>query len=114
MTKHGIAAWRWDRVLGVVLVVLAVATVLTTVSINQRIERVASCQAQVNRAFQQSLDGRTQAADLERAAQRDLLTTVAGHNRAATDAALQRYQQVLHHADETRDSSPLPPYGRCR
>lgn len=114
MTKHRIAAWPWDRVLGVVLVVLAVATVLTTVSINQRIERVASCQAGVNRAFQAALDARTQAADLERAAQRDLLTTVGQHNQKSTDAALERYQQVLHHADETRDSSPLPPYGRCR
>ena len=112
MTKR--VAWSWDRVLGVVLVALAVATVLTTVGINRHVERVSTCQAGVNRAFQRALDTRAQASDLERAAQRELLTTVAEHNQAATDAALQRYQQVLHHADETRDSSPLPPYGQCR
>lgn len=109
-----------ERVIGLVVVVLATITMVVAVSVNSRLERVISCQAQFNSEYGAALTERTQAADQERAAQRKLLVTIlsAPPSDPPTRAALSRqamseYINALNSADSRRNQNPLPHQRQC-
>lgn len=106
-------AWlTTDHVIGVLVVLLAVLSVaFMAVSINRQEEAVA-CQARFNERFTAALRERSDAAAVERAAQRDLLTSVItpGDDHRG---AIQRYLDGLAAADAQRDATPLPARPDC-
>lgn len=103
-TSRGMA----DRVVGLVVVIMAVVSVIAmSISINRQ-ERIATCQADFNTRFAAALQERNDAAARERAAQRELLTSN-GDRRAAID----EYLRGLAEADQARAENPLPARPTC-
>lgn len=110
-----------DRVIGAVVVILAIVSVaVMAVSVSaqqaaiERAERSLACQTQFNEAYAAALTERTEAARVERAAQRDLLTNTRSEDPAALDAAISRYLAQLAEADQRRAANPYPADPDCR
>jgi hypothetical protein len=106
-----------DYVIGLVIVLLAVASVASmSIVLTQQqryIERqsaVVSCQNAYNRANSEAYAERAAAAAKERAGQRALLQAAFSptQDRAAAYAAYQQYLALLGQADEQREANPLP------
>lgn len=97
------------QVLGAVLVVLAVASVITVTLQTVRLNDVTSCQAEWNDSYQAALRQRADAAATERAAQRELLTLMLQQpTRQEARAALHRYLESLEDADNEREDARIP------
>lgn len=100
-----------QRVIGLVVIVMAVITMITSVSVNLRLERVTQCQAQFNADYRQALAERVDAANQEREAQRILIVSI---TRGTDDQqALNGYLSALDAADANRRENPLPPHVNC-
>lgn len=103
---------RADHVLGLIVIVLALASVIVTAVSVHRQQQLIECQTNYNRAFTSALSERNEAAARERAAQRELLTSTAT-DQAGWTAVRQRYLDVLAQADAQRNANPLPEDPRC-
>jgi len=105
------------RVVGVLLLVLAVVSTATGVVATIREREQVACQAQVNGELSQilaqlskALTERSDASAAAQQAERDMLGVVLDP-RSTTDArrdALSKYYAGLQHSDTTRAKNPLP------
>lgn len=113
--SHRFHISRW-QVVGVVVIILALASTITTAmtSIDQR--RIAECQAGFNKAYRLAIIERTEAAAHERAAMRTMLGTLLDVQATAETRrkAVTTYYEALQQADQTRDANPLPATDSCR
>ncbi|GAA3070713.1 hypothetical protein GCM10010464_38700 [Pseudonocardia yunnanensis] len=107
--------WRrhlGSRLVGVLLVVLAVLSVLTGATFIDRQADIAACQNEYNRQFAAALTERNVASAREREGQRQLLDAALRPrddlDAAALTAAYQRYLAILAAADAQREANPLP------
>lgn len=105
-----------QRVLGAILVIMALASVVLVAVQTYRLDRVITCQVAYNEAFAASLEMRAAAAAEERQAQRQLLQTLlrfrptddSPERAQAREQALSDYIAGLNAADAARQSAPLP------
>lgn len=99
-----------SRLVGVVLVTLAVLSVLIGAVFVDRQSDIVECQNAYNRRFAEVLVERNEAAAREREGQRQLLAASLGpeRNRAALDDAYRQYLVLLAEADAQRKANPLP------
>ena len=100
--------------IGLVVVLLAACTIAASVVVNARLEKATDRQAAFN-AASDALAERTEAANNERAAQRELLQAIvhgqasdAEQRRAVARDAMTRYLERLRQVDQQRASNPLP------
>lgn len=96
------------RIVGAILVVLAVGSVAMMSAHVRRQSAIVSCQADYNEAFRSALGVQQQAGRIEREAQRTLLSSPAATTPEARRAALQTYLDSLDEADQLRSDHPLP------
>lgn len=95
---------RWQEWLRTLFGLLILALVAYTTVVGYRVN---SCQAERNAAFAAGIAERSEAARLERSAQRTLLLDVeAAPNPAARAEAYRRYLASLDAADARRDAAP--------
>lgn len=100
-----------ERVIGIVVVILAVVTMVTSVSVNARLENVISCQAAFNANYRQALADRNEATNQERDAQRKLILSITqGGN---DQQALTEYLDALNATNANRAENPLPLRTNC-
>ena len=104
-----------EHLIGLVVVLLAACTIAASVVVNARLEKATDCQAAFNAAYSDALAERTEAANNERAAQRELLQAIvhgqasdAEQRRAVARDAMTRYLERLRQVDQQRASNPLP------
>lgn len=99
----------FDRLVGWVIIVMAVVSVATVSYTVSRQQQLVTCQADYNSAFSAALKERTEAAAADRQAQRDLLTgMVTARDPATSRALIDAYLHKLDEADNQRDDNPLP------
>lgn len=112
----------WRQALGVVVLLLAVASTITSAIATreqrnsaEQMRRISSCQAEFNKAYRLAITERSDAANEERKAMRTMLETIL--NPAATPdarlSAISQYSQTLDRAEKTRAQNPLPSTDRC-
>lgn len=123
MTGRQQPTWRrldLRQLIGLVVVILAAITMIMAVAVNRRLEVSISCQAQYNAEYRNALTERTEAANEERIAQRQLIVAIT--QNASTDPAVRKnqsrdalstYLTSLNDADRKRDQNPLPAPRRC-
>lgn len=100
-----------ERVIGIVVVVLAVVTMLISVSVNAQLESVTACQSAFNANYRQALADRTEVANREREAQRTLIVSITqGGN---DQQALNEYLNALNVSNANRRDNPLPTRANC-
>jgi hypothetical protein len=101
---------RIQQIFGAVLVLLALATVIGVAVQTVRLNDVTSCQAEWNDGYTDALRQRAVAAATERAAQRELLTTVLRPGTTAQERreATERYLHSLEDADAEREEAKIP------
>jgi hypothetical protein len=110
-----------DNLIGLIVIFMAIVSVVATAvnthrqgQVIARQTEVIECQTAYNRAFVSGLQGRSDAAAQERAAQRKLITTPnPDRDPAIAQRAVQDYLSALADADARRDESPLPTDPRC-
>lgn len=95
------------RVLGAVLMALALASVVTMTVYVQRQARIVQCQADYNEAFREASVQLQAAGRSERDAQRKLLSATPTTPQERQQA-LRAYLDTLAAADEVRAEHPLP------
>lgn len=112
--KNPFPKMSFDRALGVILIVLAVASVIFVAIQTARLSDVTECQAQYNDAYGKAIQARSNAAREERQAQRELWTTVLNQQIPVEQkrAAFEHYLKKLDEADQVRDEAKLPTH-RC-
>lgn len=104
----------FDRLVGWVVIVMAVISVITVSYTVSRTQQVVTCQADYNAAFVLAFDERSQAAAADRQAQRELLTGMVTTRDPATSRTLiDTYLRKLDEADNQRDDNPLPQRPVC-
>lgn len=105
---------RFDRVVGWVIIVMAIISVITVSYTVSRQQQTLTCQADYNAAFVAALDERSEAAAADRQAQRELLTgMVAARDPATSRTLIDSYLRKLDAADNQRDRNPLPQRPIC-
>lgn len=113
-TRGFLGSLRFDRIVGWVIIVMAVVSVITVSYTVSRQQDVVTCQADYNMAFVAALKERNEAAATDRQAQRELLTGMVTARDAATSRLLiDTYLRALDQADNRRDESPLPERPTC-
>jgi hypothetical protein len=108
------------RLLGILLLLLALATTLQTFYQTSRSQalgeaqvRLAQCQIAYQNGFADALDARTTATNEAQQALDELVATVAqATGREASRAALARYIEVRERQKRTQESNPYPPAPR--
>lgn len=110
--KHRLS---WRQALGIVVLLLAIGSTITSAmaTINQR--RIASCQADFNKAYRLAILERADAANRERASVRAMWGALLNPSATTEDrrAAATRYYETLDQGDQTRAKNPLPETDRC-
>jgi hypothetical protein len=105
---------RFDRVVGWVIIVMAVISVITVSYAVSRQQQAVTCQADYNAAFVAALNERSDAAAADRQAQRELLTgMVIARDPATSRTLIDAYLRKLDDADDQRDENPLPQRPIC-
>lgn len=96
--------------IGVVLVVLSLASVIVVAVYSSRLADVTECQAQYNDAYTKAIEARSFAARDERQAMRELILTFLGRPITPQEAraAMDRYVKKLDEADLARDRAQIP------
>lgn len=111
-----------DQLLGLVVVILAVASVIVmAVSVSaqqaeiERAQQSIKCQTRFNQAFAGALNERTAAAARERDGQAALLDAIVlePRDRARTAEAIKIYRAQLEDAKAQRAANPLPEQPSC-
>jgi hypothetical protein len=98
------------RVLGTVLVCLAVASVVLMATFTVKLSNVTECQTRYNEAFRAATEERGLAAAADRGAIREFLLAVAAPE-ATDQSRVEAYQLFLSRldaADNRRSDNPLP------
>lgn len=104
----------FDRIVGWVIIVMAIVSVATVSYTVTRQNQSVTCQADYNTAFVAALKTRTEAAAADRQAQRDLLTgMVTARDPVTSRALIDAYLRKLDEADNQRDDNPLPQRPAC-
>lgn len=104
----------FDRIVGWVIVVLAVVSVITVSYSVNRQQQSIECQANYNARFVVALNERSDAASADRQAQKDLLTGMfTARDETTRRALVEAYLQKLNDADNKRDDNPLPQRPIC-
>lgn len=114
--------FSWRQVLGVVVLLLAVVSTITSAIATseqresaERMQRIAACQADFNKAYRLAIIERAEAANRERESTREMWGALL--DPAATEttrrAAATKYYNALNEADKTRAANPLPTSDRC-
>ncbi len=100
----------FERVLGVILIVLSVASVIFVAVQTSRLSDVTECQAEYNEAYANAIHARYDAARAERASQRQLWLTVLNTQIPIEQKrqAFETYLKALDEADRVRDKAELP------
>lgn len=112
--KPTLKRWRdratRQRWLGVILIALSIASVISVAVQTQRLSDATECQTEYNRAYTTAIKQRGDAAREERAAQRKLLTTLLGEavTPAEGRAAFDEYLSTLDAVDRERDAAAIP------
>lgn len=97
------------RLFGVVLVVMAIATVAAIAISNVQQQQVFDCQTDVNRELVRATNQRADFAARDRKALTDMLTTVLTEpNERARREAVEDYVAASEHTQGERSRSPLP------
>lgn len=114
-TKHRFRdSLSFDRIVGWVVIVLAVGSVTTMSYTLNRQQQAVTCQADYNAAFVAALKERSTAASADRQAQRELLTGIAtARTPQESQAQMDAYLRKLDEADDQRDDNPLPQRPTC-
>lgn len=110
------------QILGVLILLLAVGSTVTSVMASsdqrrsaQHLQRIAACQAEFNKVYRLALTERSEAANAERKAMRAMLAVIL--DPASTEQtrreAVERYDTALRQAETTRQQNPLPTNDRC-
>lgn len=110
------AVTRW---LGVVVALLAIATVTQAYFANQRIADVAECQAEYNTRFAEVTQERSQLANEDRLALQHMLITLYRKRDASSEERLRVFEhwvETVQSNEKQRKLNPLPtlPKGDCR
>lgn len=104
----------FDRIIGWVIIVMAIVSVATVSYAVNRQQQAVTCQADYNTAFVAALKTRTEAAAADRQAQRDLLTgMVTARDPVTSRKLIDQYLHKLDEADNQRDDNPLPQRPAC-
>jgi len=115
---HRLTTQRATRILGVIVIVLAIFTVVQSVVTSERLAHVTRCQARFNSETAKVASLRADLADRDREALNNLLLTIfrkQGHEAAQRHA----FVSWVHHTEANereRKAHPLPPYpkGDCK
>ena len=101
------AVQKW---VGVVLIMLSLASVIVVAVYSSRLADVTECQAQYNNAYTKAIEARSLAARNERQAMRQLLLTFLGGpiTPEQARAAMNTYLTRLDAADLVRDKAQIP------
>ena len=114
---HRITTQRATRLLGVVVILLAVFTVLQTVLAADRLAAVTRCQAKFNADFARVSTIRADLADKDREALNGLLLTIYQHrgDQALAKHAFAQWARHTQANENERADHPLPSYpsGAC-
>lgn len=104
----------FDRIVGWVIIVMAILSVATVSYAVTRQQQAVICQADYNAAFSAALKERNDAAAADRQAIRDLLTgMVTARDPVTSRALIDTYLRKLDEADNKRDDNPLPQRPAC-
>jgi hypothetical protein len=105
-----IAKMSFQRWLGIVLVVLSVASIILVAVQTARLNNATACQANYNVAYTRSIQQRAAAARDERQAQRQLLVTLLSGPTTPEQrrAAFADYLASLDKADQQREAAAIP------
>jgi hypothetical protein len=104
------AKTSFQQALGVILIVLSLATVIIVAIFTARLSDVTECQARYNEAYTTAIRARSDVARSERQAQRELWTTVLKPEIPIEQKreAFGIYLKKLDEADRIRDAAELP------
>ena len=107
--------FSWTQALGIVVLLLAVGSTITSAIATSDQRRIASCQAEFNKAYRLAIVERTEAANKERDSVRVLWGALLNPNGTTEDrrAAATRYYETLEQGNQTRARNPLPETDRC-
>lgn len=107
--------FSWRQALGIVVLLLAVGSTITSAIATSDQRRIASCQAEFNKAYRLAIVERTEAANKERESVRALWGSLLDQSATIDDrrAAATRYYETLKQGDQTRANHPLPETDRC-
>lgn len=114
--------FNWYQALGVLVLLLAVGSTITSAIASRdqresadRLQRIAACQADFNKAYRLALTERAEAANNERQSTREMWGALLDSAATADTrrAAATKYYNALSEADRTRAANPLPTYDRC-
>lgn len=99
-----------ERLVGIILVALSIASVIFVAVQTVRLSDATDCQSQYNDAYTTAIQERSSAARKERAAQRELLLTLLGGQVTPEQgrAAFDKYLKILDQADQARDEAAIP------
>lgn len=104
----------FDRIVGWLVILLAVLSVLTVSYTVSRQQQVVTCQADYNVAFVAALKERSEAAVTDRQAQRALFSgVVQAKDPVSVRKLIDDYLAALDAADDRRDEHPLPERPIC-
>jgi predicted solute-binding protein len=108
--KNRFGIVSFERLLGVILIALSIASVVFIAIQTARLRDVTECQAGYNEAYGKAIQARANAAREERQAQRRLWTTVLNQQIPVEEKrkAFETYLKALDEADRVREAAALP------
>lgn len=114
--RPGRSPFTWERVAGVVLVVLSAVTIITAATSAHQLQRTTECQTAYNVALRDLLGQRTESTQRVRQAQRDFIAALAAPGVETLDEArpaLDRYRGAIEADAAARDRTPVPAAPNC-
>lgn len=115
---HGPSVTTATRWLGVIVILLAVASVIQGVVTQRRLSDVTECQAEFNAEFAEVLTLRADLAEEDRVALQSMLIGIyrVREDDAAQEERFREYVEQIQASNEEREDHPLPelPRGDCR
>lgn len=106
----------WERVAGVILVLLSAATIITAATSAHQLQQTTECQTAYNMALRDMLGQRTESTQRVRQAQREFiaaLSTGGVETLAEARPALDRYRVAIDADSADRDRTPVPVAPNC-
>lgn len=108
--------FTWERVAGVVLIVLSAATIVTAATSAHQLQQTTKCQTVYNVALRDMLWQRTDSTQRVRQAQREFITALSAPEVQTLDEArpaLDRYRLAIEADAAARDRTPVPAAPNC-
>lgn len=98
-----------QRVVGIIIIVLALMTVGSTAYYSHEQREITRCQAQYNDRFAQQIEERNRIAESDRKNLTELVKAVVNSkSREESHKALEKYLEIMEKNDEDRQDHPLP------